>query len=379
MYFSFQNEIDDDLWDAISKNYESENYQSAILDAIFFFGKTIREKTNLDLDGVALTGKAFGGNNPLLKVNPFLTESEKSEQKGIESLIRGIFQGIRNPRAHEKVEDNKENCDSFIVFINYLYKLVKKSKTEFDLNDFLERIFDKDFVESEEYADLLFAEIPQSKIFDVLLEIIEQRSKTNPNTFYYIITAFLKNLDSEQYKQFIGICSDILKKTNDDTDIRLFSNAFQNERWEKIELSARLRIENKLIKSFEEGYFDSKKNRIKSGALGTWIVNIIDCLKMKKQFKYILSRKISSDNYEEIEYIFRYFRNHIIGYGIKPERSIINAIKKGLEKGDKRFYDLIAPEFIFGEEEWTESIKSEFDNFKEKDLYPYSLDDDIPF
>ena len=99
----------------------------------------------------------------------------------------------------------------------------------------------------------------------------------------------------------------------------------------------------------------------------------------KKQFKYILSRKISSDNYEEIEYIFRYFRNHIIGYGIKPERSIINAIKKGLEKGDKRFYDLIAPEFIFGEEEWTESIKSEFDNFKEKDLYPYSLDDDIPF
>ena len=379
MYFSFQNEIDDDLWDAISKNYESENYQSSILDAVFFFSKTIREKTNLDLDGVALAGKAFGGNNPLLKINSFLTESEKNEQKGVESLIRGIFQGIRNPRAHEKVEDKKEDCDSLIVFINYLYKLVKKSKAEFELNDFLERIFDKDFVESKEYADLLVAEIPQKKIFDVLLEIVEQRSRTNPNIFYYIITAFLKKIDSEQHKQFIGICSDILKKTNDDTDIRLFSKAFQSERWEEIELSARLRIENKLLKSFEKGYFDSKKNKIRSGVLGTWLINVIDSLKMKKQFRYILSRKISSNNYEEIEYIFRYFRNNIIEYGIKPEESIINALKKGLEKGDKRFYDLIAAEFIFGAAEWAESMKSEYNNFKEKDLYPYPIDDDIPF
>ena len=52
---------------------------------------------------------------------------------------------------------------------------------------------------------------------------------------------------------------------------------------------------------------------------------------------------------------------------------------KGLEKGDKRFYDLIAAEFIFGAAEWAESMKSEYDNFKEKDLYPYPIDDDIPF
>ena len=42
-----RNEIDVELWEVIQKNYESENYTGAILDAIFKLTDTIRNKTGL--------------------------------------------------------------------------------------------------------------------------------------------------------------------------------------------------------------------------------------------------------------------------------------------------------------------------------------------
>ncbi len=379
MYFSYQHEISDKLWESISKNYEAEDYSGAILDAIFLLSETIRERTDVELDGVSLIGKVFGGANPLLKINNFRTESDKNVQKGVENLLRGLFQSIRNPRAHEKIEDDKKTCDIIITFIDYLLGLIESSKSKFEIDDFCSRVFDSDFVESEEYAELLVDEVPKNKVFDVLLEIFERRYYAKPNKYYYIVEAFIKKLNNEQESEFIKIVSDVLKTSNNDNDFRLITTVFQGERWQKLELSARLRSENKLIKSFEEGLYDSPNNRSKTGALGTWLSNIADNLKLNEQFRYLLIKKISSDNYEEIEYVMRYFRNNIFTFEEEPEYSLINAINKGLKKGDKRFYDLVSVEFISTDSKWTEKIKDNFDNFEEKYLYPYVDEDDLLF
>ena len=379
MYFSYQHEISDKLWESISKNYEAEDYSGAILDAIFLLSETIRERTDIELDGVSLIGKVFGGANPLLKINNFRTESDKNVQKGVENILRGLFQSIRNPRAHEKFEDEKKTCDILITFIDYLLGLIEISKSKFELDDFCSRIFDIDFVESEEYADLLVEEVPKNKIFDVLLEIFERRSLAKPDKYYYVIHAFIKKLNIDQEKEFLKIVSDVLKVSNTDHDFRIISHVFQGEKWPTLELSSRLRAENKLIKSFEEGLFDSPNNRSNSGALGTWLSNIADNLKSNKQFRYSLIKKLSSDDYEEIEYVMRYFRNNIFTFEEEPEYSLIHAINKGLNKGDKRFYDLVSVEFISIDSKWTEKIKDGFDNFEEKNLYPYNDEDDLPF
>ncbi len=34
---------------------------------------------------------AFGGNNPILKINPFTSDTEKSEQRGFTNLLKGLF------------------------------------------------------------------------------------------------------------------------------------------------------------------------------------------------------------------------------------------------------------------------------------------------
>src|ERR1035438_10349919 len=97
--------IDRRLWSAVETAYQSGNYTGAILDSIHFLGELIREKTGIEGDGLSLIGQALGGQNPKLKVTKLQTESDKNVQKGAEQLLRGLYQGIRNPRSHEKYVD----------------------------------------------------------------------------------------------------------------------------------------------------------------------------------------------------------------------------------------------------------------------------------
>ena len=117
-----KNEIDVELWEAIQKNYDAENYTGAILDSIFKLTDTIRNKTGLEGDGASLIGQAFGGDDPQIKLNKLQTDSERDIQKGIQEILRGIYSGIRNPRSHDSMKDDKSSADAIITFINYLLK-----------------------------------------------------------------------------------------------------------------------------------------------------------------------------------------------------------------------------------------------------------------
>ena len=89
--------VSDNLWASIETSYETNNFTTAIIDALFYLGDFIRERTGLQSDGVALIGQAFGGKSPKLRVNQLQTESELAVQKGTENLLTGLYQAIRNP------------------------------------------------------------------------------------------------------------------------------------------------------------------------------------------------------------------------------------------------------------------------------------------
>ena len=112
-----RNEIDVELWEVIQKNYDAENYTGAILDAVFKLTDTIRNKTGLEGDGASLIGQAFGGDDPRIKLNKLQTDSEKDIQRGIQEVLRGIYTGIRNPRSHDAMIDDKVSTDAIIIFI----------------------------------------------------------------------------------------------------------------------------------------------------------------------------------------------------------------------------------------------------------------------
>ena len=77
-----------------------ENYFHAVLEAAKSVADKLRARTGLNEDGGKLVDQALGGKNPILIINDFQTESEKSEQSGFANLIKGAFGMFRNSTAH---------------------------------------------------------------------------------------------------------------------------------------------------------------------------------------------------------------------------------------------------------------------------------------
>lgn len=75
----------------------------SVFEATKGLGERIREMTGLQEDGAALVDRAFSlgqSGLPMLAFNSLRTESERSEQSGLASLMKGVFGTFRNPAAH---------------------------------------------------------------------------------------------------------------------------------------------------------------------------------------------------------------------------------------------------------------------------------------
>jgi uncharacterized protein (TIGR02391 family) len=77
-----------------------ENYFHAVLEATKSVAERIRQMSGLYSDGADLVNEAFGIKSPILALNPLVSETEKSEQKGFANILVGVFGAIRNPLAH---------------------------------------------------------------------------------------------------------------------------------------------------------------------------------------------------------------------------------------------------------------------------------------
>jgi uncharacterized protein (TIGR02391 family) len=79
----------------------AENFFHAVLEATKSVAAKLRAKSGLTGDGSLLVDTALSGDNPKLLVNAFASDSEKSEQRGFATLLKGVFGMFRNPTAHE--------------------------------------------------------------------------------------------------------------------------------------------------------------------------------------------------------------------------------------------------------------------------------------
>ena len=84
-----------------------ENYFHAVFEAMKSITAKIRTLSGLSKDGADLVHEAFGQKfgPPLLAINPLLTETQRGEQRGFVSLLKGLYGTIRNPLAHDPKVD----------------------------------------------------------------------------------------------------------------------------------------------------------------------------------------------------------------------------------------------------------------------------------
>jgi uncharacterized protein (TIGR02391 family) len=379
--------LDSRLWAAIESAYQTGNYSGAIVDSIHFLSELIREKSGLDGDGAVLVGSAFGGQNPVLKVNKLQTQSDKDIQKGIEQLLRGLYQGIRNPRSHGKVTDSIENSDAIILFVNYLVRVIDQSKSPFEKDVYIKQVFDPYFTENTTYADLMVDEIPNGKRWDILIEVFRQKEQGNWKKLQYFMAALLKRMSPEEQAQFCEIVSEDLKTTSRDDTIISVLQIIPTEYWPRYSQMARIRIEGKIIDYIRRGKYDTEENKCLSGGVATWARDYMVQFFLKEDLIHSLVAKLASSDRISQDYVFQYFFVTLVAVQPIPSSETVRVIRSGLENGDVRFYAGLG---IFGwsdedpwPQPWKTSLKEAHDKFVAKSSevgFDQGItDDDVPF
>lgn len=370
--------LDNRLWTAIQNSYEKENFTGAILDSIQFLGSLIREKSGLEVDGATLVGQAFGGDSPKLKVGKLQTESGRNVQAGVEQLFRGLYQAIRNPRSHDKYDDKQEDADAIILFVNYLLGIIDQAKNRFVAVEFLGRVFDKNFVEKERYAQLLVDDIPARNRLEIMLQVFADKEKGDGKKLKFFVQAIMASLSEDERNSVYQAVSDEFKVTNNEGAIRITLQIFPPDILPMLEEAARFRIENKLIESVVEGKYDNEKAECKAGALGTWAAKRMEYFLLKEELLKKLISKLLSTDADVYGYVLSYFWDEIVKSQNPPSDRLIRAIKSKLKEGNKMFYDQLKLEELLGDAKWVQPFSQEMETFKEAEPTE-SGTDDLPF
>jgi len=110
-------------------HFKTGHFREAVLNSVVAVFDFIRERTRLDKDGAELVSETFSLQRPLLVVSTLDTESGRNDQKGFIQMLQGVYQGVRNPKAHTLTMNPNQNVAAqYLVFSSLLCRRVEESK-----------------------------------------------------------------------------------------------------------------------------------------------------------------------------------------------------------------------------------------------------------
>ncbi len=105
--------------------FKDGHYAPAILEAFKAVNNFVKQKTGKSLDGKALMAEVFSERNPCIKLNDLKTKSDEDEQEGFKFLYMGAMVGIRNPKAHDTVQQKDPyKTLEYLAFASLLIKRI---------------------------------------------------------------------------------------------------------------------------------------------------------------------------------------------------------------------------------------------------------------
>ena len=111
--------------------FETGHYSQAIFEAFKAVNNFVKEKSGLtpnEIRGMTdgrLMGKVFAVNNPVIKINELISDTDRSEQEGFKFLFMGATLGIRNPKAHDFIEmEDPYKTLEYLAFASLLLKKI---------------------------------------------------------------------------------------------------------------------------------------------------------------------------------------------------------------------------------------------------------------
>jgi uncharacterized protein (TIGR02391 family) len=105
------------------------HYAPCVLEAYKALESYVKEKSGRDnLSGKSLMSEVFSVKDPILGLNALRNESDRDEQEGFMFLFMGAMVGVRNPRAHEIVEEKDAySTMEYLMLASMLAKRVDES------------------------------------------------------------------------------------------------------------------------------------------------------------------------------------------------------------------------------------------------------------
>lgn len=74
---------------------------NSVFEAIKGLAERVRTMAGLDEDGHKLVAVALEGPAPRIRLNALTTVTDRNEQTGVATLMKGVFSAFRNPAGHE--------------------------------------------------------------------------------------------------------------------------------------------------------------------------------------------------------------------------------------------------------------------------------------
>jgi len=109
----------------------ADDYFHATQEAVKSIFDKIRTLSGIDRDGSELIDACFCGKSPVLFINKYSTETERMEQRGFSSLLKGIYGTFRNPTAHEariKWPMPKEDAEDILSIVSLVHRKLDRIK-----------------------------------------------------------------------------------------------------------------------------------------------------------------------------------------------------------------------------------------------------------
>lgn len=108
--------------------FRNGQYRDAIFNSIIAIFDLIRKRTKLNKDGAELIDETFSLNRPKLIISELDSESGRNEQKGYMQILKGVYQGIRNPKAHSLTTDlNQTKAAQYLIFASLLARRIEEA------------------------------------------------------------------------------------------------------------------------------------------------------------------------------------------------------------------------------------------------------------
>lgn len=110
--------------------FESGHYADSVEAALKALNLAVKgvfkNKTQRELDGVALMRQAFRPNDPVILLDDLSTETGRSIQQGYMDLYAGAIAGIRNPKAHDNLVIDEDRAIHHLFVTSLLFKKLEE-------------------------------------------------------------------------------------------------------------------------------------------------------------------------------------------------------------------------------------------------------------